>query len=392
MKPRVLFLSPQPFFQWRGSPIRVKHNLQALSDLGYAVDLVTLPFGEDVAIANLTLHRVSAYRGVKDLPIGPSFLKLMFDIKLLRTASRLLRENKYQLIHGIEEAGFFGVWLAKKHGLPLIYEKHSDPASYRKNFLRNRIMDMYAQIEAYTVRHAQAVIATGPGLAAAVQKMDPDCFCTHLFDIPSSLGEADPAEIQTRRAALAKDPNDILATYVGSFAVYQGVDLLFEAIPSALKACPHLRFIIIGGSNEEIRHYQSRLEVAGVSDAVSFIGKVSPESLPATLGASDLLLSPRISGNNTPLKLLDYLKAGRAIVATDLEANRLILDDSMSAFSALRPEAFAGAIADMANNDSLRELKAAKGRRLIDEVYNFTNYRLKLQTIYETVLSQSHHD
>lgn len=386
MKPRVLFLSPQPFFQWRGSPIRVKHNLQALSDLGYAVDLVTLPFGEAVEMGDLQIHRVAGFRGVKNVPIGPSFWKLMFDFKIYRLASRLLRQNEYQLIHGIEEAGFLGVWLAKKHGLPLIYEKHSDPASYRKNFLRNRVMDVYARIEAYTIRRAKAVIATGPGLADAVRKIYPACFCTHLFDIPSSLGEAEADAVQTRRAQLQQQPKEILATYVGSFAVYQGIDLLFDAIPAALAACPRLRFVIIGGTDEEIRAYQAQLKTAGVADTVRFIGNLSPESLPATLGASDLLLSPRISGNNTPLKLLDYLKAGRAIVATDLPANRLILDDSMAAFSALTPTAFAAAIADLALNDTRRDQKASSGRRLIDEVYNFPNYRQKLKTVYDTVL------
>ena len=63
-KKRILFISPQPFFQWRGSPIRVKYNLQALSDLGYEVDLVTLPFGEDVQIDGVTIHRMSPIPGV----------------------------------------------------------------------------------------------------------------------------------------------------------------------------------------------------------------------------------------------------------------------------------------------------------------------------------------
>ena len=37
MARKVLFISPQPFFQWRGSPIRVAFNLQALADEGYEV-------------------------------------------------------------------------------------------------------------------------------------------------------------------------------------------------------------------------------------------------------------------------------------------------------------------------------------------------------------------
>ena len=48
--PRVLLISPQPFFQWRGSPLRVRFNAQALAELGYDVDLLVMPVGDDLAL------------------------------------------------------------------------------------------------------------------------------------------------------------------------------------------------------------------------------------------------------------------------------------------------------------------------------------------------------
>ncbi|WFB37305.1 glycosyltransferase [Kiritimatiellota bacterium B12222] len=387
MKPRVLFLSPQPFFQWRGSPIRVQHNLRALSQLGYDVDLLTLPFGEDVDIENVRIHRVKGIPGVDNVPIGPSFWKIIFDIKLYFKARNLCKHHNYAVIHGIEEAGCLGYFLSRKQQASLVYEKHSDPASYRKNFIRNMIMAAYAQVENFTVQRADAVIATGQGLADAVLRMKPDCHCTHLFDIPSSLAEADQTRIQNCRTELLHEANELLATYVGSFAVYQGIDLLFDSIPLALQKAPQLRFVIIGGSDAEIAERKHALQQAGVADKVSFLGKVDPESLPDYLGASDLLLSPRISGNNTPLKLLDYLKAGRAIVATDLEANRLIINETMATFSALTPAAFAQAIVDLALDTEARTHKATQGRALIDDVYNFTHYTQKLGEVYHALPS-----
>ena len=46
------------------------------------------------------------------------------------------------------------------------------------------------------------------------------------------------------------------------------------------------------------------------------------------LAAADILLSPRLGSVNTPLKLLDYLKAGRAIVATATAANRMVVGET----------------------------------------------------------------
>ena len=58
-RPRVLFVSPQPFFEWRGSPIRVKFNTMALDQLGYDVDLLTLPIGADDTLPPLEQKRVA---------------------------------------------------------------------------------------------------------------------------------------------------------------------------------------------------------------------------------------------------------------------------------------------------------------------------------------------
>ncbi|MDA0578448.1 MAG: hypothetical protein O3B24_10165, partial [Verrucomicrobia bacterium] len=55
---RVLFIAPQPFLEWRGSPLRVSFNLRALTELGYEVDLLTFPFGDAVEIPGAIIHRV----------------------------------------------------------------------------------------------------------------------------------------------------------------------------------------------------------------------------------------------------------------------------------------------------------------------------------------------
>ncbi|MCC5847019.1 MAG: glycosyltransferase [Verrucomicrobia bacterium] len=388
MSKRVLFLSPQPFFQWRGSPIRVRYNLMALSDLGYEVDLITFPFGEDVEIPGVTLHRVSGYKGVKSLSIGPSFWKLMFDFKLYLLGRKLMKSQTYAVVHGVEDAGFFGSFLARKHKTKLIYEKHSDPGSYKgKNALVNLVMWLYAKVENFTIRRADAVIATGAGLEAQVRGISAETPCAHICDIPSSLREADAEATRKLREELQADPEEVLATYVGSFATYQGIDLLFAAIPEAVRTAPKLQFCIIGGTDAEIAERRELLTREGVAESVRFLGKVNPDALPDYLAASDILLSPRISGNNTPLKLLDYLKAGGAIVATDLEANRLILNEETAVFAAPNAKAFAEAIATLALNPEPRASLAAKGRHLIDETYNFGNYTRQLKAVYTPLLN-----
>jgi glycosyltransferase involved in cell wall biosynthesis len=127
----------------------------------------------------------------------------------------------------------------------------------------------------------------------------------------------------------------------------------------------------------------------GLAERVLFPGHIHPDELPHTLAAADLLLSPRIAGGNTPLKLLDYLKAGRAIVACDNPANRLILDATNSRLTPPNPDAFADGILALAADAPLRERLGAAGRQLHLSTYNYARYKQLLAAAYDQLLAPS---
>ncbi len=382
---RVLLIVSQPFFQWRGSPIRVRFDVQALAELGYAVDILTLPFGEDLDIPGVQTVRVPPVFWAKTLPIGPSLLKACFDGVLFFKAWRMVRRQRYAVLHGVEDAGFVAAALARRAGAALVYEKHSDPGSYRKGSLRNVIMAIYARAEGLLVRRADAVIGTGPELAAQARRLAPGKPVYHIPDIPSSLSEATPGGTARARAQWVAERDTVLITYVGSFAVYQGIELLFEAILQVCRRCRQARFLVIGGSGAEIAARRRTLCEQGIEAAVVFAGKVPPDQLPDMLAASDILLSPRIAGVNTPLKLLDYLKAGRAILATDHQANRQILDENTALFALPNAVAFADGICRLIEDTALREKLCAGGRAMIATQYNFAAFKRGLADIYATL-------
>ena len=119
-----------------------------------------------------------------------------------------------------------------------------------------------------------------------------------------------------------------------------------------------------------------------------FLGHIPPDQLPDVLAATDILLSPRISGMNTPLKLLDYLKAGAAIVATDCEANRLILNHENAQLTPLTPEGFAEGILALCRDPGRRERLSSAGAELLASQHNFAHFREGLRQCYTYVLNQ----
>ncbi|GJL81666.1 MAG: glycoside hydrolase [marine bacterium B5-7] len=377
---RVLFISTQPFFEWRGSSIRVKFNMLALESLGIKVDLLTLPIGRDEPEIKSDIYRVPRIPWISGVPIGPSLPKLIFDIFILFKAFSLGFRNRYDVIHATEEGGMIAWLVGRLSGAKSIYEKHSDPSSYRKKGLRNLLMKAYQATEIFTARHVDSVICTGPGLVQQVRRYTPDATVWHIADVPSSRFEPSVDDVSSARELLQEDPEEVLVTYVGSFAVYQGIDLLFETIPKVIANHPKARFVVVGGSDEEIVQYRQQL--GDVAARVRFTGEVAPDTLAAYLSASDILLAPRRAGINTPLKILDYFKAAGAIVATDNEANRLIVDETCALLCEFNPSAFAHAIGELIDSPSLRKTLADEGYRRYQTTFNFETFRRLLGEVY----------
>lgn len=390
-KQRVLFICPQPFFEWRGSPIRVKFNALSLSELGYDVDLLTLPIGSDEKIDNVRIIRAWNFFGSKKISIGPSLLKLWFALILLIQGTGLVLRNRYDVLHGTEEAGFICYLLSKLARAKCVFEKHSDSKSYSPKFYLKPILALYTLAEKLTIKGCTTVISTGPGLNEQALEMagvteEGNKFYT-VPDTPSSRVEASTATILDIRNKLISNDEQVIITYAGSFASYQGIDLIFDAIPSVVTHCPQALFIIIGGSEDEISFYKNNLLKAGISEHVNFLGKVPPDTLTTYLAASDILLAPRKTGINSPLKILDYFKAGAAIIATNIKANKRLLNADNAVLSEPNSEAFSQSIQDLIAAPEERKRIAVNSHKLYKSTYNFSVFKSQINEAYNSTLN-----
>jgi hypothetical protein len=121
----ILMIAPEPFFEPRGTPFSEFHRIRALTSLGHTIDLVTYPFGRDVTMPGLTIHRCLRPPFVSRVRIGPSWAKVPLDAAISLTACRLALTRKYDAVHSHEEGGAIGVvlsWFLRK---PHLYDMHS---------------------------------------------------------------------------------------------------------------------------------------------------------------------------------------------------------------------------------------------------------------------------
>ena len=105
--------------------------------------------------------------------------------------------------------------------------------------------------------------------------------------------------------------------YTGTFEAYQGLDLLFAAAAIVHRTRGDVRFVLAGGKPDQIAKAKAQAAASG-AEGIVFTGELPADEIPAYLDAANVLVSPRSSGTNTPLKIYQYLRSGRVIVATRL--------------------------------------------------------------------------
>src|SRR6266516_4022724 len=169
---RILMIAPEPFFEPRGTPFSQFHRVRALTALGHHVDLVTYPFGEDVAIAGLRVFRCLRPPFIRGVGVGPSLAKLPLDLMLTLTVARRALSARYDAVHSHEEGGLIGIWAAALLRVPHLYDMHSSLPQQLTNFAFSRsavVRRVFVAIERLMIRRSRVVIAICPSLEDTVR-------------------------------------------------------------------------------------------------------------------------------------------------------------------------------------------------------------------------------
>jgi glycosyltransferase involved in cell wall biosynthesis len=399
---KVLMIAPQPFFQPRGTPFSVLHRLKALSKLGYKIDLVTYHLGQDVRIDNVSIHRAARVPMLNEIAIGPSKTKLLLDVFIYRRAVELLRRQRYDLIHTHEEAGFFGIRLSRKFGALHLYDMHSSLPQQLSNFkysTAKALIHIFERLEAATINSAHAVITICPELFNYVRERFPEKYNKLIENVADNAivfggngangnGRHDEVELARRynlhdKHAGSNDSNgETIVLYTGTFEPYQGLDLLIESSPSVIARQPGVRYLIVGGKPEQVAHYREKAGQHGVNEKFIFTGQRPPEEIPRFIRLADLLVSPRVAGNNTPLKIYSYLRSGIPIVATDHITHTQVLNAEVAVLTDCTPQAFANGVIRVLDDKAYGEALARRAQKLAAREYSYEAYLQKTKEVY----------
>lgn len=385
---KILMLAPEPFFQPRGTPISVYFRLQALADLGHEVDLVTYHLGEDKHFPGLKIHRIPSLFFIKKIRIGPSLAKILLDLFLLFKALFLALSHSYDLVFSHEEASWFGVILAKIKKIPHLYDMHSSLPQQLENFRFSRskiLLGIFASLERFVLKNSRSIIVICLDLFRKLEEEQAAHKAVLIenfldFDHPEYTAE----RIEEERRKFAPRGEKIVL-YTGNFQSYQGIGLFLEAC-ALVKAKP-VSFLLVGGNPDQVKEMKKKASEMNISDRVFFTGQVAPTEVPHYLAMADVLVSPRIAGTNTPLKIYSFLKSGKPVVATNLWTHTQVLNEKIAVLAEPEPRSLAdGILFALFDPEAAERAHAAK--HMADTEYTRAKYNEKISRVLDKALKE----
>lgn len=250
-------------------------------------------------------------------------------------------------------------WAVAQHGFPVLLEVHQPPAGrlgplYFRQILGRRNLKL-------------AVIS--PALEDHLRRTYPELRRSEILVVPDAVdGDAykrlpDPSAARKR---LHLPPRTFTAGYFGSLAAGRGVELICELA----RRLPAIDFLVSGGEPGEVAAWKARSPAGNLR----WLGHVPNAEIPLHQAACDALLMPyqrevTLNGRGntaetmSPLKMFEYLAAGRAILSSDLPALRAMLAEKNSVLLPPdEPAAWAEALEGLRRNPARRKRLAARAR------------------------------
>ena len=391
---RVLVVAPEPFFTPRGTPFSVYYRALALAEQGIACDLLTYGDGEDVDIPGLRHTRIPNWRPLRQVPVGPSLKKALLDMLLFAWTFGFLVRRRYDFVHAHEESVFFLLPLKTLFRFKLVYDMHSSLPEQLVSFgfTRSRlIVGLFRWLEGRALRRSDAVITISRALSdyARARMTDPT---RHILIENSGVAEirvdgrgthvsasGTTASVAPREAVL-RGGGPIIG-YAGNFERYQGLDLLLHAFAEVIVAVPEARLLLIGGTPTQVEQHQELSAELDLQEKVFFTGSLGSSEARRLTGSADVLVSPRIEGTNTPLKIYEQIASGIPLVATRILAHTQVLDDEVCMLVDATADGIARGIMELLLDQESAAEMARRAQSLSQSRYDWDAYVCRVRRL-----------
>jgi glycosyltransferase involved in cell wall biosynthesis len=348
-----------------GQAVHIEALIGAFRRLGHDVKAVSPPSYDRVQFGDQSRSLGFLKRLLPR--IGYEILEIFYNVPVYCRLYSALVALSPDLIY--ERYNLFlvgGVIAARLHRLPILLEVNSPLTRERARFGGLALYSLAERIERWTWRNADFVLPVSRVLAEMVRHAGvPD---ERIVVIPNGIDEStlDPVDGDAAKTRLGLSDKTILG-FVGFVRDWHGLGRVLDLL--AHPSTPaDLHFLVIGDGPAR-DGLELRAKQLGVSQRVTFAGVVDRDQLPGHIAAFDIALQPKAVDYASPLKIFEYMAAGKAIVAPNQPNIVEILTDDRNAllFAADDEDSFRCAIIRLVYDAGLRRRLGKAARQTICE-------------------------
>lgn len=258
----------------------------------------------------------------------------------------------------------FGVYVAERLGQQVVFESHSD--EFNRSSLHRKMIQTLVDSP-----RCKNIVVISDALKNAYQEAFPG--------IQTKIVVAHDGADCSAVMKPASPGKRIVIGYTGHLYKGKGMEIISKLVPHF----PDVHFRIVGGTEYDLNYWQ---EILKYHDNVEFTGFVSHGEVMNYLEDMHIVLAPYLStvlagsvdGIETsrwmsPLKLFEYMCAGKPIIASDLPVIREVLHHQKNAILCHpdKTEEWLEAIRDLQQNPGKGRELAAEARRNFKEHYSW---------------------
>ena len=340
---RILYLCSDhgvDFSGVKGASIHVRSFVQALTALGHEVMVIGTKVSSPEsfqAVTHATVVRAplaswnrKLLRAMKagnrllgrSVSRGSDVIRALHNSEFCKVVDQFATQLSPSFIYERYSLwGTVGCRLAKKWSIPLVLEVNS-PLAYEEQYYRDGVAfpTLARRAEGHIWRTADLLIAVSQAfyshfeearVAREKVRILPNAVDTSLF-----RGEACDGSL---RSGMNLEGRFVVG-FVGSFKAWHGVEFLFKAFARLRREDPLYHLLLVGDGpiRAALEDETRRL---GLQGTVTFVGSVSHEDVPRYVAVMDVAVAPYpplVDFYYSPLKLYEYMAAGRAIVASKI--------------------------------------------------------------------------
>ena len=353
---------------------------------------------------------VVALAGDPTEPVAPGASRLAAFRRLIPAAGYELAEIGYNPL------GYRRIMTAVRHFRPdVIYDRYSAYSTAAMNAARQARVPLLLEVNAplaYERSVDDHLRLKFPSLARSFERSIFDA-ADRIFAVSTPLRRhlVDVVGIDARKIVVLPNGADpvvfapskggeevrrchgigdrFVVGFVGILRPWHGVDLLLKAFRELRLLCPDVHLLIVGDG--PIQHQlESHADALGVQDAVTFAGRVTHGEVISHVAAMDVTVSPHATFYASPMKILEYMSMGKAVVAPAMENIRDIVDDGETGmlFEPGNASALAAGLSRLKRDEKLRQDLGRRARSRVVERFNWRFNALRVVDEAATLLSR----